>query len=439
MATVRVKLNKRASHQTTDGRYPLILNIGHKSKAREIPFNLFLHENQFDEDTKKITGIVNSVRQSKWIQKIFSEVDFWLTENQSEIKLWPIDKLKSEVEKKFFNKQTEITLLNHGAKYLERLVAEQRYSTAKSYEDALKVFTKYHIKQARKDDKILINSLFENSSEGLKVKHAFKIYDIAIKAIDAEMMKNFKAYLNRRCNSRNSVGIFLRSLQAILNDASASFTELQDHRPMRRIKKGSYKNAPNPLAMAEVQLIRDVKVDPGSSKFHAKNYFLFMFGNMGMNFFDMAILKRFQYDGERIKYFRKKTEYQGDYFSIKQNTECRKILSLYLSDQGEHDYVFPILQSRTPASRIHRVKNDRLGWFNKHLRALALKAEIPKDITSYSARDTWTNIGLEMGIDIRKISAGLGHSSIEVTNKHYGASIQEKFLDEINLRITARS
>jgi len=77
-----------------------------------------------------------------------------------------------------------------------------------------------------------------------------------------------------------------------------------------------------------------------------------------------------------------------------------------------------------------------LGWFNKHLRSLAAKADIPKDVTSYSARDTWTNIGLGMGIDIRKISAGLGHSSIEVTNKHYGASIQEKILDEINLRIT---
>jgi len=437
MATVRVKLNKRASHKTTDGKYPLILNIGHKSKAREISFNMFLNEQQFDESTKKITGISNSVRHSKWVQKIYSDVDFWITEKQAEIKLWPIDKLKSEIEKKFFNKQAEITLLDHGAKYLDRLVAEERYSTARSYEDALKIFTKYQIKQARKDDKILIPSLFKRSTEGLLVKDVFKKYDIAIKAIDAEMVKNFKAYLNRRCKSRNSVGIFLRSLQAILNDASASFTELQDHRPMRRIKKGSYKNAPNPLTLSEVNLIREMKVEPGSSEFHAKNYFLFMFGNMGMNFFDMAILKRFQYDGERIKYFRKKTEYQGDYFSIKQNLECRKILSLYLSDQAEEDYIFPILQNGTPASRIHRVKNDRLGWFNKHLRVLATKAEIPKDVTSYSARDTWTNVGLELGIDIRKISAGLGHSSIEVTNKHYGASIQEKILDEINLRITA--
>jgi len=31
-----------------------------------------------------------------------------------------------------------------------------------------------------------------------------------------------------------------------------------------------------------------------------------MFNNMGMNFFDMAVLKRFQFTENRIKYFRKK-------------------------------------------------------------------------------------------------------------------------------------
>jgi hypothetical protein len=182
--------------------------------------------------------------------------------------------------------------LTHGAKYLDRLIAEDRYSTARSYEDALKIFVKYQRKLARKDDKIIIKSLFVKSSDGLKVKQEYKKYDPPIKTIDVELVKNFKAYLSRRCQSRNTVGIFLRSLQAILNDASASFTELQDHRPMRRIKKGSFKNAPNPLTISEVNRIREVKVEPGSSEFHAKSYFLFMFGNMGMNFFLYGHLKK---------------------------------------------------------------------------------------------------------------------------------------------------
>lgn len=71
------------------------------------------------------------------------------------------------------------------------------------------------------------------------------------------------------------------------------------------------------------------------------------------------------------------------------------------------------------------------------MKKIAKELEIDKNITTYTARDTWTNIGLEMGIDIRKISSGLGHSSVEITEKHYSQMIQEKILDEINARITS--
>jgi integrase len=293
------------------------------------------------------------------------------------------------------------------------------------------------MKLSRKDDNCTIKTLYEKSGDSVKIKEPYEKYDLPIKAIDSEHIKNFKAYLSNRYSSRNSVGIVLRSLQAIINDAGESFDELRNHQPFRKIKKGSYKNAPNPLTTAEINALRESPVAPGSSEFHVKNYFLFMFGNMGMNFYDMALIKRFQFDGERIKYFRKKTLYEGDYFSVKQNKECLEILNCYINDQKPKEYIFPILANDLPVSKLHKVKNDRLGWFNKHIRALAEKVGIDKDVTSYSPRDTWTNIGLTMGIDIRKISAGLGHSSIEVTNKHYSASIQEKILDEINTTITA--
>jgi len=52
-------------------------------------------------------------------------------------------------------------------------------------------------------------------------------------------------------------------------------------------------------------------------------------------------------------------------------------------------------------------------------------------------RDTWTNISLDLGIDIRKISSSLGHSSIQVTEKHYAKSIHAKILDDISARIVS--
>ena len=45
-------------------------------------------------------------------------------------------------------------------------------------------------------------------------------------------------------------------------------------------------------------------------------------------------------------------------------------------------------------------------------------------------------MGLSMGIDIRKISKGLGHANVETTEKHYQQSMQFKLLDEMNAWIT---
>ncbi|TRX61458.1 tyrosine-type recombinase/integrase [Fulvivirga sp. M361] len=66
-------------------------------------------------------------------------------------------------------------------------------------------------------------------------------------------------------------------------------------------------------------------------------------------------------------------------------------------------------------------------------------AGIYKRVRSYSFRDTWMNIGLQLGIDIRKLSKGLGHSSVQVTEKHYAGLIQQNLFDEINSKITKAS
>ena len=99
--------------------------------------------------------------------------------------------------------------------------------------------------------------------------------------------------------------------------------------------------------------------------------------------------------------------------------------------------MFPIIPEGTTAQRLHTVNSGKVKTFNKYAKRIAKLAGIDKKITTYTLRDIWTNIGLDMGIDIRKISSGLGHSSVLVAEKHYGKSVSEKILDYINAKITA--
>lgn len=126
----------------------LVLRICHNRKTRYISFNLHLKQNQYDIKTGKITGVINSGRHTKRTQKTFSDVELWIDENEGEIKNWEMDRLKSEIEQRFFKISPSRTILNHGGKYLSRLRLEQPFSTASSYEDALKSLIKYrrHLK-----------------------------------------------------------------------------------------------------------------------------------------------------------------------------------------------------------------------------------------------------------------------------------------------------
>ncbi len=438
MATVKIKLDKRKSSQTKEGKFPLVLRIEHQSMTRDIPFNIHLKPNQYNKDTGVIKGITNAVRHSKRTQKKYRDIDLWLDENYELIKLWSIKNLKLELERKFFNKQSTLSVLNHGAKYLGRLILEDRHSTASSYQDALKYLIKYRMKLARKSDKVIIKSLYQRDTKGeLQVKDEYQEFDLPIKALDSGFAKDLRAYLTNRFDSKNTVNIVLRSLQAILNDAADTIDELKDHRPFAKIKKSSFENAPVALTMEEINLIRGLTFVKDAPLFHVRNYFLFMFNNMGMNFYDLALIKVFQFEDDRVKYFRKKTLYEGDYFSIKQNDESLAIIEHYIKGKEKQDYLFPLIPNGTPTNRIHRVKNDKIVWFNRYLKTIAKMVGIEKNVSSYTVRDTWTNIGLDLGIDIRQISSGLGHSSVKVTEKHYGKVIQEKILDEINARITA--
>jgi hypothetical protein len=87
MATIKIVLDKRASHTTIHGKHQLVLRIGHKSKTRDIGFDIHLTADQLSFDPFKIVGIVNAERHTKRTTKMFGEIDLWLDENKAMIKL----------------------------------------------------------------------------------------------------------------------------------------------------------------------------------------------------------------------------------------------------------------------------------------------------------------------------------------------------------------
>lgn len=180
MATIKITFDQRESSTTKDNKFMLVLRIGHNRKTRDIPFNLHLKENQYDFATGKIIGILNATQHTKRTRKIYSDVDLYIEEHDGKIKNWKMDRLKSEIEQRLFNKSPSRTILNYGAVYLNRLRMEGQFSTASSYEDALKALIKFRKQQKGQDDMGLIKTLYEVKADKLQTLEDIKNLDMEI-------------------------------------------------------------------------------------------------------------------------------------------------------------------------------------------------------------------------------------------------------------------
>lgn len=80
-----------------------------------------------------------------------------------------------------------------------------------------------------------------------------------------------------------------------------------------------------------------------------------------MNFYDVALARLNQFDGERFSYTRKKTESEGDYFSIKQNEENQKIIEYYARGKKHENYIFPIILEDRVGEAVFKTKKGKLS------------------------------------------------------------------------------
>ena len=76
-----------------------------------------------------------------------------------------------------------------------------------------------------------------------------------------------------------------------------------------------------------------------------------------------------------------------------------------------------------------------MGRINRHLRRIADMTNIKVPLTTYTARHTWATLAYDYGAPVSIISAGLGHTSEEMT-RVYLKEFDVSLLDKVNSMVT---
>jgi integrase len=447
MATVKLFLDKRRKNQSLidpiskvdKNKYPLRIRIFFNNERFDLKLMYKFSTSEWIESENRVAKTYqNSTRVNFAIQQRLSVANSVLMNYEPRLKGVNVETVKklieNEIRKQLTPANADIelekiedelaveasgsSLIKFGQKIIDRTNLKGEYSTARWYNDGIKAIIK-----------------FNNES------------DLSFNDIDISFLEDFQAYHISKGNSKNTISAYLRAIRAITNYAIKEIFDGKRYRGYPWGNEGftipSAKTKKRAIDRNMIDKLRQVELKKGAALWNAQNYFLFMFNNRGINFMDIAKLKRNQIvetvfncdqlvEG-RMEYHRSKTDKP---FSIKLTKEAIRILNNYdIVNKKPDDFVFPIgFENSLKGWKVYQKKLSRNNSRFKKLAEMAGEPEL--NLTSYVARHSWASIAKKSGISPAIIGEGLGHSDFKVTET-YLEEFETNVLDEANELIVA--
>jgi len=407
MAVVKLYFDKRRAKK--DGSFPLKLKLFHLEHAVYISLGRFFKANQWNEKDNKVrASFPNSGMVNASIRKALSNATTLIAENEDEILDLNIEELKELITKKLYGDNPKSMMgstffFKYAEEQIDRLRIANRIGTADSYKQTLTSFQKF-------------------------LNHK----DIPLSKINLKFILDYEAECKGNGMKVNSIGVYLRTLRAIVNRAINDGILNRNNYPFNSYSIKSEKTAKRAISKEDIQKIINLEVESCTRLWNSLNYFVFMFYLRGMNFIDLAYLKFENLKEGRVEYRRIKT---GKLYSIKLTEKAQLIIDHYINGRKylESDYVFPILPTdlRNDLEKERTKFKDKRKYFNKDLKKIAKLCGIEANLTTYVTRHTWASLAKFAGVAPAIIGESLGHSDLKTTQT-YLANFENEELDNAN-------
>jgi integrase/recombinase XerD len=402
--TVKVVLRK--CRKQRDGRYPLAIRL---TRNRQVKYIFTGYSAQEREWNGKYPNYLNNKHPNQselnnHLIQIYSTAISQKLQLEQQEKPFTVADLYS----KLINKRKSNSLFGLSKEVMDQLITSGRVGSAECHKTALNAVKR-----------------FNNGK------------DLCFEDINYKWLKDFEAYHYSRGNTPVSLGVYLRSIRSLYNRAIKYNLISESHYPFGR-NKYTIPTGPSrkrAISKADILKIEQLVFQPYSYLWHAKNYFLFSFYTMGMNWSDMAHLKMKNIVNNRIEYIRLKTKRKTvKGFSIGINAKIQSILSFYTKNKNIEDFIFPIIKRNDNPTHIRADVKNKLRRYNQNLERIGNQCGIKEKLTSYVSRHSWATIAKKSGIDIGIISDALGHNDTQVT-RVYLDSFGSEEIDKANDRV----
>jgi integrase/recombinase XerD len=390
----------------------------------------------------RVTFNVIERGKKRWVQKLYKTYLFAGSEEElNTILSRPKSEEHKEIKPKLIAMQhkAEQLIKDHGI--VDQEAFELHFLSTGSVRGIEQMFLK-KIKQMQTDDKISTAEKYETALRVIKQfsQHLNKSEDVFYGDVTAKWLDKFKKwYVTERGRSLASYAFHVRALRHIFNMAIAAKLITMDQYPFGS-GKFSIPAVRRPLKRyltieEKNKFLEYIPKAPHTAE--AKDYWMFSYFCNGMNFADIANLRRRDVFEEYILISRTKT-LNSDNIKKKILIPITPIALEIIARRGNKslapdDYVFPILESGMNVKERFAAVRRLVFRINKNLKPISEDLQIGK-ITTYTARHTFANVILQSGGSIELIQDLLGHGEKKTTENYvdgFSLDIKKKFASKL--------
>lgn len=280
------------------------------------------------------------------------------------------------------------------------------------------------IKELFEDGRISSYRGYEMSRNSLLGFRAnLKFYDIT-----PDFLRRYKKQMEQDGKSTATIGIYLRYLRALFNEAIDASVIPESAYPFGKRKNGfqipTKRNPAEPLKQHEIEKI--FRYQPANeAEAKARDLWIFSFLLNGANMKDISNLKfrDIDFHAERIIFYRSKTRRTAanqKAIEVSLTPVLRTIIVRWGNPAGNpDDYVFPIFQKGMTPKQQYTVNGNARKTITKYMGRIAEKLGITKtNVHNYTARDTYANAQRMAGESGDAIGEAFGHENRATTDTY---------------------
>lgn len=386
LAKTSIVLDKRS--KTKDGKHPVKLRIIYDRSSRYYGTKFTLTEDEFETvSTKNPRGTLKDIK-----------LELGLIETKAK-------KIISELPEFSFDLF--------------------KYNFSRKPKDLRNVYFYYDqkIKDLEKSDRIGSANFYRHSMNSIK-SFSKKATHIEFKEITPKKLVEYEEWMKKQDNSITTVGMYLRSLRAVFNQAKREGIITNEYYPfgLGKYQIPVSRNIKKALTLNEIGKLYNYPLKQFSYADRARDYWFFSYFCNGINMADIAKLKFKNVTSKSITFIRAKTAKSRK--EIKPivapvTEEIKRIIDKWSNpDKSPDNYVFPILEDGISA----KLEKSKIKWIvkqtNKYMQDLAGELNIEEKITTYTARHSYSTVLKRSGVSTEFISESLGHSDLKTTENY---------------------